>query len=104
EPIRHMAEDAFVAEAARTSTLAEVAQIAAQERSNVGLIRRLVEEEHGSPFEHTFFTFRIHVPLYVATEHLRHRTGFAYNGESGRYRTFQPVFYTPPTERGVVQV
>lgn len=104
EPIRHLAEDRFVAEAARVSTLAEVAALAAVARDNYGLIRRLVADRHGSPFEHTFFTFRVHAPLYVMTEHLRHRTGWSYNGESGRYKTFQPVFYTPPAERGVTQV
>jgi thymidylate synthase (FAD) len=38
------------------------------------------------------------------TEHLRHRSGWSYNGESGRYKTFEPVFYTPPAERGLTQV
>jgi len=104
EPIRHLAEDRFVAEAARVSTLAEVAALAAQERSNAGLIRALMRDRHGSPFEHSFFTFRVHAPLFVMTEHLRHRTGWSYNGESGRYKTFDPVFYTPPAERGVTQV
>ncbi len=104
EPIRHLAEDRFVAEAARVSTLAEIAAIAAEERSNSGLIRRLVADRHGSPFEHTFFTFRVHAPLNVMTEHLRHRTGWSYNGESGRFKTFDPVFYTPPPGRGVTQV
>lgn len=104
EPIRHLAEDRFVAEAARVSTLAEIAAVAAQERSNEGLIRRLVAEQHGSPFEHTFFTFRVQAPLFVMTEHLRHRSGWSYNGESGRYKTFEPVFYTPPAERGLTQV
>ncbi len=104
ELIRHLAEDRFVAEAARVSTLAEISAIAAEERDNSGLIRRLVADRHGSPFEHTFLTFRVQAPLYVMTEHLRHRTGWSYNGESGRYKTFDPVFYTPPPERGVTQV
>jgi thymidylate synthase (FAD) len=104
EPIRHLAEDRFVAEAARVSTLAEIAAVAAQERSNEGLIRALVRDQHGSPFEHTFFTFRVQAPLFVMTEHLRHRAGWSYNGESGRYKTFDPVFYTPPAERGLTQV
>lgn len=104
EPIRHLAEDRFVAEAARVSTLAEVSALAAVERSNDGLIRALIRDRHGSPFEHTFFTFRVNAPLNVMTEHLRHRTGWAYNGESGRYKQFDPVFYTPGADRGVTQV
>ena len=102
-PIRHLAEDRFVAEAARVSTLAEVSALAAISRDNAGLIRSLLSGRHGSPFEHTFFTFRVQAPLFVMTEHLRHRIGWNYNGESGRYKTFDPVFYTPPAERGVTQ-
>jgi thymidylate synthase (FAD) len=81
-----------------------VAAAAAKERDNSGLIRRLIAEKHGSPFEHGYFCFRVHAPLYVMTEHLRHRIGWSYNGESGRYKTFEPVFYTPPQERGLTQV
>lgn len=103
-PIRHLAEDRFVAEAARVSTLAEAAAIAAEERDNGPLIRRLMSGRHGSPFEHNFFNFRVHAPLNVFTEHLRHRIGWNYNGESGRFTEFSPVFYMPPPERGVTQV
>ena len=102
--IRCMAEDRFVAEAARVSTLAEVSELAARERSNTELINALVRDRHGSPFEHGLLTFRVQAPLFVMTEHLRHRAGWSYNGESGRYKTFDPVFYTPPPERGVTQV
>lgn len=104
EPIRVLAEDRFVAEAARVSTLAEATAEASVERSYRGLIGALMRDRHGSPFEHGFMTFRVHAPLNVMTEHLRHRIGWSYNGESGRYKTFDPVFYTPPPERGVTQV
>lgn len=103
-PIRSLAADRYVAEAARVSTLAEVSGLAAISRDNAGLIRSLMRGRHGSPFEHTFFTFRVAAPLFVMTEHLRHRVGWNYNGESGRYKTFEPLFYTPPAERGVTQV
>ncbi len=102
ELVRAMASDQMVADAARVSVLGE--RSANSTRPVEPLIRRLVADRHGSPLEHTFFTFRVHMPLYVATEHLRHRTGWSYNGESGRYKTFEPVFYTPPPERGVTQV
>jgi thymidylate synthase (FAD) len=103
EPIRVLAEDRFVAEAARVSTKGGREQ-RVTDPGHVGLIRALVRDKHGSPFEHNLFTFRVHAPLYVFTEHLRHRAGWSYNGESGRYKTFEPVFYTPPAERGVTQV
>jgi thymidylate synthase (FAD) len=101
EPIRSLASDQMVADAARVSTLGERA--AESDRPIAQLIRRLVADKHGSPLEHTYFCFRVHAPLYVMTEHLRHRAGISYNGESGRYKTFEPVFYTPPPERGLTQ-
>jgi thymidylate synthase (FAD) len=101
EAINIAASDAMVAMAARVSTKGAGA---ASNAADAGLINALVRDRHGSPFEHTFFTFRVQAPLFVMTEHLRHRTGWSYNGESGRYKTFAPVFYTPPPERGVTQV
>lgn len=101
EPITVAASDAMVAQAARVSTKGSKSTGGG---SIEGLIRALIRDQHGSPFEHNLFTFRVHAPLFVMTEHLRHRVGWSYNGESGRYKTFEPVFYTPPAERGVTQV
>lgn len=103
ELVRALADDYFVADAARVSTQGG-REVRVADPGYNGLIRALMRDHHGSPFEHTFFTFRVHAPLYVMTEHLRHRAGWSYNGESGRYKTFEPVFYTPPAERGVTQV
>ncbi len=102
EPVAIHGSDFLVAAAARVSTLAERAT--STTRPITGLINALVRDRHGSPFEHGLFTFRVQAPLFVMTEHLRHRAGWSYNGESGRYKTFDPVFYTPPAERGVTQV
>ena len=101
EAINIAASDEMVAQAARVSTKGAAST---GEGSITGLINALVRDRHGSPFEHTFFTFRVQAPLFVMTEHLRHRVGWSYNGESGRYKTFDPVFYIPPHERGVTQV
>lgn len=103
ELIESCARDTMVARAARVSTLAEVAAIAAEEKSNGGLIRRLLKEKHGSPFEHTFFNFRVHMPLAMALEHVRHRVGWSYNGESARYKEMDPCFYMPGDDRALVQ-
>lgn len=102
EAVRVSAEDRFVAEAARVSTAGERA--ADSDRPIEPLIRALMRDRHGSPFEHNSLTFRVHAPLFVMTEHLRHRIGWSYNGESGRFKTFEPVFYTPPAGRGLTQV
>ena len=102
EPVAVLASDQMVCDAARVSILGT--GIAAVGSPVAPLIGRLVADKHGSPFEHNYFGFRVSAPLFVMTEHLRHRIGWSYNGESGRYKTFDPIFYTPPPERGVTQV
>jgi len=96
------ASDKAVAAAARVSTAAQRA--ADIDRPIEGLIRALMRDRHGSPFEHGSFTFRVHASLNVFTEHLRHRIGWSYNGESGRFKEFDPTFYIPPPSRGLTQV
>jgi thymidylate synthase (FAD) len=69
----------------------------AQEMSDrdAGLIRFLVRERHGSPFEHGYFRFLVKAPLFVVREHHRHRAGHSYNEWSGRYSKMEAEFYVP---------
>jgi thymidylate synthase (FAD) len=60
-----------------------------------GLIRFLMREQHGSPFEHGYFRFIVKAPLFVVREHHRHRAGHSYNEWSGRYAKMEPEFYVP---------
>src|SRR5205823_5433574 len=60
-----------------------------------GLIRFLMRERHGSPFEHGYFRFVVKAPLFVVREHHRHRAGHSYNEWSGRYSKMEPEFYVP---------
>ena len=60
-----------------------------------GLIRFLMREKHGSPFEHGYFRFIVKAPLFVVREHHRHRAGHSYNEWSGRYSKIEPEFYVP---------
>jgi thymidylate synthase (FAD) len=62
---------------------------------DAGLIRFLMRERHGSPFEHGYFRFLVKAPLFVVREHHRHRAGHAYNEWSGRYSKMEPEFYVP---------
>ena len=97
ELINVSASDQSVVDAARVSTGSE-------SQENRGLINFLVKNRHGSPFEHNSFTFKIHAPIFVAREFMRHRIGFSYNEESGRYKELEPVFYVPPAQRPLVQI
>jgi thymidylate synthase (FAD) len=67
-----------------------------------GLIRFLMRERHGSPFEHGYFRFVIKAPLFVVREHHRHRAGHSYNEWSGRYSKMEPEFYVPENVRSQV--
>lgn len=100
ELIRGFASDAWVEQAARISTLAD-----SKNKTTGGLIRKLMKERHGSPFEHGgTFTFRVEAPIFVFREWMRHRVGWSYNEQSGRYTEFEPHFYVPPVTRPVAQV
>ncbi len=104
--VRSAAQDGDVVFAARVSTQGEkslaVAGEDASERDR-GLIRYLMRDRHGSPFEHNSFTFYVEAPIFVFREFMRHRIA-SYNEESGRYREMRPVFYTPARDRNLVQV
>lgn len=84
--------DERICQAARVSTLGSES-INSDESS--GLINFLMANRHGSPFEHTFMTFLIRAPIFVWREFMRHRIGFSYNEQSGRYMELAPEFYVP---------
>ncbi len=93
--------DEMICWAARVST--QGADSFGTEESE-GLIKFLMNNRHGSPFEHGLMSFRITAPIFVWREYMRHRIGFSYNEQSGRYMEMGPVFYIPPRNRPLVQV
>ena len=62
------------------------------------LIKYLIEHKHTSTLEHCFVTFRVKVPLFVRSQHHRHRT-WSYNEISRRYTDFDIQFYQPEAFR-----
>ena len=103
ELVKHSASDEDVAFAARVSTLGEKAQEGSDPKKTSGLINFLMRDRHGSPFEHSVFTFYVKAPIFVWREHMRHRIA-SYNEESGRYRVLQPEFYVPDNKRKLLQI
>ena len=71
--------------------------------SDEGLIRFLMRERHGTPFEHNSFRFHIRAPIFVAREWMRHRIG-SYNEFSMRYAEATDDFYVPAAEDVRTQV
>jgi thymidylate synthase (FAD) len=85
-------DDLSVVNAARVSFAVEHEEM---QSGDDALIRFLMRERHGTPFEHNSFTFHIKAPLFVVREWQRHRMG-SYNELSGRYKEFEnPDFYLP---------
>lgn len=93
--------DELICRAARVSTLG-AASIESSE--SAGLIGFLMKNRHGSPFEHGLMSFRISAPIFVWREFMRHRIGFSYNEQSGRYMELEPTFYVPDPARPLIQV
>jgi thymidylate synthase (FAD) len=104
--VKATASDADVLFAARVSTLGEqsIDEVGKDPERSKGLLNYLMRERHGSPWEHTSMTFLISAPIFVFREFHRHRAGWSYNEESGRYRELHPVFYIPSAGRKLVQV
>lgn len=109
ELVKHSAHDSDIVFAARVSTEGERSKNTNAEDSiladskDAGLINYLMRERHGSPFEHSYFTFYVKAPIFVWREHMRHRIA-SYNEESGRYKVLDPEFYIPPRERKLQQI
>lgn len=105
--IQQMGGDYMVVAAAKVSTNGQAALEFAEPgkgEENAGLINYLVKMRHGTPFEHSSLTFFVHAPIFVWREWHRHRIGFSYNEESGRYKQLEPVFYLPDRERPMMKV
>lgn len=97
--VRCMASDDSVIQAAQVSVKGENKPETVPER----LISYLVDARHGSPFEHTTFTFFVAAPIFVFREWHRHRIA-SINEMSGRYTTLKPRFYTPGPDRKMINV
>lgn len=103
ELIDSMGDDRALAMAAWVSTGADSGNAHSDERV-AGLLNFLMHDRHGTPFEHGAMTFRIECPIFVVREFHRHRVGWSYNEESGRYKQLDPVFYIPADNRPLQQV
>ena len=86
-----MADDLSVVNGARVSFARHKAEM---DDSDAGLIRFLMRERHGTPFEHNSFRFHIRAPIFVAREWFRHRVG-SFNEFSMRYAKATDDFYVP---------
>jgi thymidylate synthase (FAD) len=90
--VQHVGDDKMIANAARVSFGQDNTKPLT--KKDKGLIKYLIQHRHTSPFEHNSITFMFEVPMYVRSQHMRHRT-WAYNEISRRYTEIDLKFYEP---------
>jgi thymidylate synthase (FAD) len=95
-----MASDLSVVNAARVSFARRKEEM---DDSDNGLIRFLLRERHGTPFEHNAFRFHVRAPIFIAREWFRHRVG-SFNEFSMRYAKATDDFYVPEADDVRTQV
>ena len=95
EYVSHNGDDVMFVNAARVSFGAHKEKI---DDKDIKLIRYLINHNHTSPFEHCSITFRFVVPLFIRSQHHRHRT-WSYNEISRRYTSVDMQFYEPESFR-----
>ena len=93
--IQSWGNDIMAVNAARASFGVEKEDLDEKDKK---LINFLVKHKHTSVFEHGGITFRCVVPLFVRSQHHRHRT-WSYNEISRRYTNVNLQFYEPESFR-----
>ena len=91
EYVEHMGSDLTVVNSARVSFGKHKAEL---DQKDEKLIRYLISHKHTSTLEHNIMTFRFCVPLFIRSQHHRHRT-WSYNEISRRYTDIDLRFYEP---------
>lgn len=95
ELIEAVGTDKTIVNAARISFGVEKKKLDEKDKK---LINYLVKHKHTSTLEHCFLTFKFVVPLFVRSQHHRHRT-WSYNEISRRYTDVDIQFYEPKSFR-----
>ena len=93
--IDHMGSDLTIVNSARVSFGVTKNELDNRDKK---LIKYLVKHRHTSTFEHNVVTFRFVVPMFIRSQHMRHRT-WSYNEISRRYTDKDLQFYTPEAFR-----
>ena len=91
EYVEHMGSDLTIVNSARVSFGVHKEEL---DERDIKLIKYLIKHKHTSTLEHNFITFRFKVPLFIRSQHHRHRT-WSYNEISRRYTDINLEFYQP---------
>jgi len=101
--VNFMGDDLAVVASARVSNGITLEEASKGQENDQKLINYLMKHRHGTPFEHTAFTFFVKAPIFIAREWMRHRVG-SFNEQSGRYTEFDPEFYVPDRFRQPAEI
>jgi len=91
QTLDYLGDDLTIVNSARVSF--DVSHTTLEKRDEK-LIHYLYAHKHTSPFEHCVVRFDCNVPLFVARQHMRHRT-WSFNEVSRRYTDVNLEFYQP---------
>jgi thymidylate synthase (FAD) len=105
--VNHMGDDLSVVNAARVSfgkksdymMRVHNGEAKVLQHKDNRLIKYLAREKHKSPFNHTFTTFHVKAPVFVARQLVKHEY-MPWNEISRRYVDSEPEFYVPDVWRG----
>jgi len=91
EYVEHMGSDLTIVNSARVSFGVHKEEL---DEKDIKLIKYLIKHKHTSVLEHNLITFRFKVPLFIRSQHHRHRT-WSYNEISRRYTEVNLELYEP---------
>jgi len=105
--VDHMGDDLSVVNAARVSfgkksdymPRVHMGEPKVLQHKDDKLIKYLAKHKHYSPFNHTFVTFHVKAPIFVARQLQKHEYTI-WNEISRRYVDEEPEFYQPEEWRG----
>jgi len=108
--VNHMGDDLSVVNAARVSfgkksdwmMRIHNGEAKVLQHKDDKLIKYLAKHKHKSPFNHTFATFHVKAPVFVARQLVKHEY-MPWNEISRRYVDSEPEFYVPDVWRGRAQ-
>ena len=100
--MNHMGDDLSVVNAARVSfgkksyymPRVHMGEPKVLQHKDNRLIKYLAKNKHKSPFNHTFTTFHVKAPVFVARQLVKHEY-MPWNEISRRYVNTEPEFYVP---------
>ncbi len=91
--VDYMGDDAAIVQAARVSYGRGTRTV----RDDRGLIRYLMRHRHTTPFEMVELKFLVRLPIFVARQFIRHRTG-SFNEASARYSVVPDEYELLPAD------